>query len=83
MILSLLVGDNPFIDVFLVTLNSLYVHEAKMAFLLRVAQTRQGAERLLASRIFSVLAQCDFLDSRPDTTQPYIGMAFIELLNHP
>jgi nuclear pore complex protein Nup205 len=44
-----------------------------MAFLIRIAQTRQGSERLLAARVLSVLAQCDFLDARPDGGQPFIG----------
>lgn len=56
------------------SLNAVYVHEAKMAFLIRIAQTRLGAERLLASRLLSVLAQCDFFDARPDNSQSVIGL---------
>lgn len=44
-----------------------------MAFLIRIAQTRQGAERLLAARVLSVLAQCDFVDARPDGSQSFLG----------
>lgn len=64
---------------FSVSLNSVYVHEAKMAFLIRIAQTRLGAERLLSSRLLSVLAQCDFIDARPDNSQSLIGMAIFDL----
>ncbi|KAG8847887.1 hypothetical protein FRB91_011356, partial [Serendipita sp. 411] len=53
------------------SLNSLFVHESKMALLIRVAQTRPGAERLLAARVLSVLAQCDYIDARPDGSQGY------------
>ncbi|CAG7851075.1 SubName: Full=Uncharacterized protein {ECO:0000313/EMBL:CCA72196.1} [Serendipita indica DSM 11827] len=53
------------------SLNALFVHEAKTAFLIRIAQTRAGAERLLAARLLSVLAQCDYIDARPDATQTF------------
>lgn len=44
-----------------------------MAFLIRTVQTRSGAERLLSTRILSILAQCDFIDSRPENSQAYTG----------
>ncbi|KZT39178.1 hypothetical protein SISSUDRAFT_665994 [Sistotremastrum suecicum HHB10207 ss-3] len=47
-------------------LNSLYVYEARMALLTRIAQTRQGAERLVDSRLFPVLTQCEFIDAKPE-----------------
>lgn len=36
-----------------------------MSLLIRIAQTRQGAERLVESRIFGCLAQSEFLAARP------------------
>ncbi|KDQ54533.1 hypothetical protein JAAARDRAFT_38210 [Jaapia argillacea MUCL 33604] len=53
-------------------LNPLYVFESKMSLLIRIAQTRQGAERLLEARVLPVLAQCDFLDARPEADQSFI-----------
>ncbi|TIB79211.1 hypothetical protein E3Q23_00370 [Wallemia mellicola] len=47
------------------SLNPLYVFEAKTAMLLRIAQDRKGAERLLDAQIFTVLAQCEFVSCRP------------------
>ncbi|KAH9018094.1 hypothetical protein EDB84DRAFT_1627452 [Lactarius hengduanensis] len=47
-------------------LNSLYVFESKMSLLTRIAQSRQGAERLIEARVLPTLAICDFLDTRPD-----------------
>jgi nuclear pore complex protein Nup205 len=55
-------------------LNSLYVYEAKMSLFIRIAQTRQGAERLVESRVLSILADCDFLDTLPEADQSFIGM---------
>ena len=54
-------------------LNPLYVYESKMAFLIRMAQTRQGAEKMMDARIFTVLAQCDYLDARPEADQAFMG----------
>ncbi|KAG9095701.1 hypothetical protein FRC06_009514, partial [Ceratobasidium sp. 370] len=48
------------------SLNALYVYEAKMSLLIKVAQTRQGADRLMDARILTVLTQCDFLNARPE-----------------
>ncbi|KAI0270638.1 nucleoporin Nup186/Nup192/Nup205 [Gloeopeniophorella convolvens] len=53
-------------------LNSLYVYEAKMSLLVRIAQTRQGAERLVEARILPILADCDFLDTLPEADQSFI-----------
>ncbi|TDL27118.1 hypothetical protein BD410DRAFT_714859 [Rickenella mellea] len=53
-------------------LNPLYVYEAKMSFLIRLAQTRRGAERLLESRVLPILAQVDFLDARPEDDEAFI-----------
>ncbi|KAG9045001.1 hypothetical protein FS837_007191 [Tulasnella sp. UAMH 9824] len=53
-------------------LNPLYVYEAKMALLIRVAQTRQGSERLLDARIFGLLAHCEFLEARPQNDHAFL-----------
>ncbi|CDO70405.1 hypothetical protein BN946_scf184999.g46 [Trametes cinnabarina] len=53
-------------------LNPLYVYEAKMSLLVRMAQTRQGAERLLESRVLPILADCDYLDARPEADQAFL-----------
>ncbi|KAL6308871.1 nucleoporin Nup186/Nup192/Nup205 [Sparassis latifolia] len=53
-------------------LNTLYVYEAKMSLLVRVAQSRQGAERLLEARAIPVLAECDYLDARPEADQAFL-----------
>ncbi|KAJ1674555.1 hypothetical protein EV182_003043 [Spiromyces aspiralis] len=46
------------------TLNPLYIYEAKMAFFIRLAQRRDGAEKLMENGIVEVLTDCKFLDSR-------------------
>ncbi|KZT05221.1 uncharacterized protein LAESUDRAFT_702393 [Laetiporus sulphureus 93-53] len=53
-------------------LNSLFVYEAKMALFIRMSQSRPGAERLLESRIISILADCDYLDARPEADQAFM-----------
>ncbi|KAI0944532.1 hypothetical protein AcW1_002214 [Taiwanofungus camphoratus] len=53
-------------------LNTLYVYEAKMSLLIRMAQNRQGAERLLEARAIPVLADCDYLDARPEADQAFM-----------
>lgn len=64
-------------------LNPLYVYEAKTALLVRIAQTRQGAERLLDSRIFSLLTHCDFLDARPQNDHAFLGKLSMTSLTRP
>ena len=54
-------------------LNPLYVYEARMSLLVRMAQTRSGAERLLENRLLVALAECDFLDARPEADQAFLG----------
>ncbi|KAJ2042233.1 hypothetical protein H4S04_007405, partial [Coemansia sp. S16] len=49
------------------SLNALYIYEAKMSFFLRIAQRSDGAERLLENGIIDVLADCAFLDLRPQS----------------
>ncbi|GLB44615.1 putative nuclear pore complex scaffold, nucleoporins 186/192/205 [Lyophyllum shimeji] len=53
-------------------LNPLYVYEAKMSFFIRMTQTRAGAERLLEAQLVPVLAQCDFIDARPEEDQSFM-----------
>ncbi|KII84114.1 hypothetical protein PLICRDRAFT_702060 [Plicaturopsis crispa FD-325 SS-3] len=53
-------------------LNPLYVYEAKMSLFIRMAQTRAGAERLLEAQLITVLAQCDYLDARPEADQSFM-----------
>lgn len=60
---------HPFTD----DLNALYVYETKMSLLIQISQTRQGAERLLESRVITTLSQCDFLDARPEVDQMFVG----------
>ena len=54
-------------------LNSLYVYEAKMSLLTRMSQTRAGAERLLEARLIPILADCDFIDTRPESDKAFVG----------
>ncbi|KAJ7584798.1 nucleoporin Nup186/Nup192/Nup205 [Mycena floridula] len=53
-------------------LNPLYVYEAKMSLFVRMAQTRVGAERLLEAQLIPVMAQCDYLDARPEADQSFM-----------
>ncbi|KAF9264555.1 hypothetical protein L218DRAFT_1076467 [Marasmius fiardii PR-910] len=53
-------------------LNPLYVYESKMSFFIRLAQTRVGAERLLETHLIPVLAQCDYLDARPEADSSFV-----------
>lgn len=55
-------------------LNALYVYETKMSLLIQISQTRQGAERLLESRVIPILSHCDYLDARPEADQMFVGM---------
>ncbi|GAA5979980.1 hypothetical protein JCM10908_001488 [Rhodotorula pacifica] len=47
------------------SLNALYVYEAQMSFLIRLASTREGAEKLLGAEVLSRLAECEYLGARP------------------
>ena len=69
MLVNSLMLTHPFTD----DLNALYVYETKMSLLIQISQTRQGAERLLESRVITVLSQCDYLDARPETDQMFAG----------
>ena len=41
-----------------------------------MAQSRTGADRLLESGLLSVLTECDFVDTRPESDQSFIGWRF-------
>ncbi|GAA5994814.1 Nup192p [Rhodotorula paludigena] len=47
------------------SLNALYVYEAQMSFLVRLASSREGAEKLLSAELLTRLAECEFLGARP------------------
>ena len=70
------------IDHLLEDLNALrvYVYKAKMSLFIRIAQTRQGAERLIEARVLPILADCDFLDTLPEVDQSFIGGPPLSLL---
>ncbi|TFY78074.1 hypothetical protein EWM64_g5939 [Hericium alpestre] len=53
-------------------LNALFVYEAKMSLFIRIAETRQGAERLLEARALPIFADCDYLDTRPENDQSFM-----------
>lgn len=44
-----------------------------MSLFIRMAQSRLGAEKLLEAQILPTLAQCDFLDARPEADQSFMG----------
>ncbi|EGG11345.1 uncharacterized protein MELLADRAFT_76626 [Melampsora larici-populina 98AG31] len=54
------------------SLNALYVYETQMAFLLRVAATRAGAEKLIEAKILARLGECNYLgrSSQAQLTDP-------------
>ncbi|KAI0075076.1 hypothetical protein K474DRAFT_1600404 [Panus rudis PR-1116 ss-1] len=54
-------------------LDALYVYEAKMSLFIRMAQNKIAAERLLDVRLLHVLANCEYIDARPE-----VGSVFSE-----
>ncbi|KAI8801071.1 nucleoporin Nup186/Nup192/Nup205 [Cladochytrium replicatum] len=48
------------------SLNQLYIVEAKLSLLLRIAQSRDGAEKLVESKLIDVLTDCQFVDQKPE-----------------
>lgn len=56
------------------SLNALYVYEAQLAFFARLAQSSQGADRLLEAKIFEVFAQADYLAARPEQDQDFVDL---------
>lgn len=52
-----------------------------MSLFIRMAQSRAGAERLLEAQLLPILAQCDYLDTRPEADQSFIGSPNFSTLN--
>lgn len=57
-------------------LNPLYVYESKMSLFVRMSQTRLGCERLLEAQLIPILAQCDYLDARPEADLTFMGVFY-------
>jgi hypothetical protein len=57
-------------------MNALYVYEAQMSLLVRVAQSRQGADRLQELQIIPILAQAQYIGSRPEGLSSPDGQYF-------
>ncbi|KAA1100620.1 hypothetical protein PGTUg99_029313 [Puccinia graminis f. sp. tritici] len=53
------------------SLNALYVYETQMAFLLRVASSQAGAEKLIDAKLLVRLGQCNYLSSSPQSLSPH------------
>lgn len=69
--LFLITMNDPMILTLLISYQALYIYESKMALLTRVAQSTDGAKVLLQAGLLSRLAECAFLDHKPehDTAQ--------------
>lgn len=48
-----------------------------MSLFIRMTQSRAGAERLLEAQLLPILAQCDYLDTRPEADQAFIGRRLV------
>ena len=48
-----------------------------MSLFIRMAQSRAGAERLLDAQLLPILSQCDYLDTRPEADQSFIGTSAV------
>ncbi|KAI8926417.1 nucleoporin Nup186/Nup192/Nup205 [Entophlyctis helioformis] len=46
--------------------NTKYVYDLKMALLLKIAETKMGADRLLSIGLLETLTDCQFVNERPD-----------------
>ncbi|KAK4054774.1 hypothetical protein OIV83_000698 [Microbotryomycetes sp. JL201] len=46
------------------SLNALYIYEAQMSFLTRIASNREGAEKLLNADLLTKLGDCEFLTAQ-------------------
>ncbi|PLW19220.1 hypothetical protein PCANC_09997 [Puccinia coronata f. sp. avenae] len=53
------------------SLNALYVYETQMAFLIRVASSQAGAEKLIDAKLLMRLGQCNYLSSSPQSISPH------------
>lgn len=65
------------------SLDALYTYETQMSFLIRLASTREGAEKLLTAELFGKLAQCDYLGARPEDEPASMGQLFARLFLFP
>jgi nuclear pore complex protein Nup205 len=45
--------------------NPIFVLEAKLAMMLRIAQTETGGKRLIQAGFLKTLASCDFISRQP------------------
>ncbi|KAI8456250.1 nucleoporin Nup186/Nup192/Nup205 [Phakopsora pachyrhizi] len=54
------------------SLNALYVYETQMAFLLRVASTKAGSEKLIESKLLSRLGGCNYLNGAPQALSSHL-----------
>ena len=54
-----------------------------MSLFIRMGQSRPGAERLLEAQLLPILAQCDYLDTRPEADQSFLGMELSKCCNEP
>jgi hypothetical protein len=50
--------------------------EEKMAFLLRVSKSKDGAERLIESGILDLFIDCKFIDEKPEAVDDAMGNLF-------
>lgn len=48
------------------SMNAQLMFEMKMAFLLRISLTREGAQKLMEYGVIEALADCKFIDQKPD-----------------
>ncbi|KAH9442624.1 hypothetical protein Pst134EA_031739 [Puccinia striiformis f. sp. tritici] len=53
------------------SLNALYVYETQMAFLICVASSQAGAEKLIDAKLLVRLGQCNYLSSSPQSLSPH------------
>ena len=55
------------------SLNALYIYEAQMSFLTRLASTTEGAQKLMGAELLGRLAECDYLGARPESSSADMG----------
>ncbi|KAK4703077.1 hypothetical protein P7C70_g3143, partial [Phenoliferia sp. Uapishka_3] len=48
------------------SLSAFYIFTSQMAFLIRLASTREGAEKLLDANLLGRLSECEYLGARPE-----------------
>jgi hypothetical protein len=55
-------------------LRSFFIFEAKLSMFLRIAQSRDGAEKLIDGGIVEAVTDCSFIDERPERHTSSEGM---------